>query len=220
MAQSGNKGRTNTSGQYRDRASMKGDKEVLGEDISNLGKGKGSDRKRLANEIDDNVYDDNVEVIISDDPRGWGGDLQANFVDFVEEGHKETLAKYVRIIKKAYGWLQDSEQGKEITSLVELRSYLGIVYRSWVTAEDNSEEFSYYSTLIRELISARVHYLGMTNPTGQIFKIFSLKKQLPDEFGDENGIPVIGRVDAINIIAGDKDSVKKAIEEGTKRLKK
>ena len=46
---SGNNSRTNNKDNYRDRASMKGEQEYMGEDVGDLGAGKGADRKRAGN---------------------------------------------------------------------------------------------------------------------------------------------------------------------------
>ena len=216
----GNKGRINNTDNYRDRDSMSGEQEILGEDIGNLGKSKGADRKRLANEIEDNAYDPEVVVEVSSDPRFWGEEFQIKFADEVRKSYQESLKKYVRVVKKAYYWLRDDKQGKKVNSVVGLRSILGFRRSVWMNAVENSEEFAYYSDLIYELIGSRIHELGLSESKGQIFKIHSLKNHLPEEFSDKKEVSTHGVIEVLQISQGDDNSVKKAIEGSKKRLKK
>ena len=219
MAKSGNSSRTNNADNYRDREDMNRQPELFGEDISDFGKGKGAYRKRLANEIEDNLYDAETVVEVIDDPSAWGEDLQINFQDAINKNYQKQLAKYLKIIKKTYKWLKESETGQQMESVVGIRAKIGMSKKIWDTAVENSEEFAWYSTLIYELIGARIHHLGLHDRIGQIFKIHSIKNHLPNEFMDKKEVSTTGRIDVIQVSAGSKEDVAKAIEESKNRLK-
>ena len=219
MGRTPNSGRANNKDSYRKRDDMKGQGEVLGEDISGFGQGKGAYRKRLANEIEDNSYEANTDFEVSDDPKGWGEDLQLGFIDSLEKNYKKSLKKYEKIIKKTYAWMRSGDElGTQVTSLVEVRAAIAMRRVTWEKAEENSEEFAYYAGLIRELCGARIHHLGVTDSKGQVFKIFSIKTHLPDEFKDT---PTVKRerIEVIQIQGGSEQDVKDAIAQGKKRLK-
>jgi hypothetical protein len=217
MAKTGNKGRINNKDNYKDRPPMKGEQEYMGEDIGNLGMGKGADRKRLVNEIDDNVYDADTELEIVDDPRFWGEDLQLGFTESIKENYEKNLIKYVKIIKKTYDWLRDDKIGQAMTSVVAVRSAIGMSRAVWIHAEAESEEFLHYSNLIKDIISARISHLGMTDSKGQIFKIFSIKNILPEDYADKREINNHQIIEVIEIGSGSK---KEEIDKSKKRLKK
>ncbi len=204
----------------RDRDDMTGQQEYLGEDIGELGQGKGADRKRLANEIDDNAYDEDVVLKVVDDPKMWGRDLQVNFTEDGGEVSKRVLTKYVKIIKKTYHWVRDdSTMGQKMTSIVAVRSAISMTKKVWDTAEEESEEFAYYVSLIKDIIGGRIHDLGIHSGKGQIFKLFSLKNLLPDEFADKREVTRNDNIKLIEIIGGSK-KIKEARSKSKKRLEK
>ena len=219
---SGNKGRTNSKDNYRDRASMKGEQEYMGEDVGDLGQGKGADRKRLMNEIDDNAYDAQTTLEIVDDPRAWGEDLQLKFVESVKENYAKNLKKYVRMIKKTYDWIRsDDELAQSMTSIVAVRAAIGMSRAIWLHAEGESEEFLHYSNLIKDVVSARISHLGMTDSKGQIFKIFSIKNILPDDYSDKKEVSHNSKIEVIQIGGGgDKKQIEQEINKNKKRLNK
>ena len=88
-----NAGRVNNTDNYRDREPMKREKEYMGEDIGDLGQGKGADRKRLANEIDDNVYEPETEIEIVDNPKMWPEEFKVSFRDIVSDNYKKNLER-------------------------------------------------------------------------------------------------------------------------------
>ena len=213
------KSRINNSKNYRDRESMKGESEYMGENIQ-LGFGKGSDRKRLANEIDDNAYDEAVELDVIEDPRYWGEDLQIKFADLKAKDHLKAVKKYERIIKKAYDWVRDSEMGQEVTSVVAVRSAISMPRKIWMDMIEDSEEFEYYAGLITDIIGARVINLGMTDGKGQVFKIFNVKNILEEDYSDRKQINTNSRIEVIEIGGGTKKEIAEEINKSKKRLKK
>ena len=211
--------RINSTDPYGDRESMKGEKEYMGEDVGDLGQGKGSERKRLFNEIDDNAYEENLDLVVSDDPRHWGEDLQISFKKALYDNYDDNLKKYVKIIKKTYLWVRDEELGQEMLSIVAVRAAIGMSRAIWVRAEDNSEEFLYYSTLIRDIVVARLAHLGATESKGQIFKIMSVKSLSPEDYSEKGENVNYQRIEVIQIKGVSGDDVKKAIDKSKKRLK-
>ena len=219
MARSGNSGKGYNADDYRDNDAKAGSRVHLGEDVQ-MGSKKSMYRKRLVNEIDDNAYEQDLEIEITDDPKHWGKDLQVNFEKKNAENYAKNLKKYVRIIKKLYKWLQEDPDGQVMTSVVGVRSKIGMVKKTWDLACDNSEEFEYYSDLIREMVGARISDLGMHNSQGQIFKIFSIKNILPDEYADKKEVSTHERIEVIQISQGSKGDIKELTEKSIKRLKK
>lgn len=219
---SGNAGRVNNDPSYKDRESLDGAGEYLGEDIR-MKKGKGGYRKRLANEIDDNAYDSETKVEVIDDPKLWGKDYQMNYNEVASdrgnERYQERLKKYIKIIKRTYDWLRESEVGQKMFSLVEVRASIGMSKSVWDNAKESSEEFEYYADLILDVIAARLHHSGVNSQGNQVFKIFSLKNQLPDEFADKKEVNQNQRIEVIQIKQGTEKDVKKAIDQSKKRLK-
>ena len=214
----GNKSRINNSDPYGDRK-MNKEQEILGEDIGKMGEGKGAHRKRLANEIEDNAYIEDVQLEVIDDPRFWGEDLQIRFIESRQEVSKANLKKYLRIIRKAYKWLREDKMGKTVTSIVSLRSVIGMTKPIWDKAEEESDEFTHYSLLIKDLVGGRIHDLGVHESKGQIFKIFSIKNLLPDEFADKREFTTNKNISLIQVVGGSK-KIKEATEKGKKRLNK
>ncbi len=219
MSTKGNSGRVNNDPNYKKRPEGDDPNTHQGEDIF-LGKGKGMDKRRLKNEIDDNLYEAETVIEVTDDPAGWGEDLQIGFEDYKRADYKKSLKKYLKVIKKTYKWLKTTPDGKNIRSAVGLRSIIGMSKNIWDNACENSEEFKYYSDLIYDIIGGRIHELGVTDSKGQVFKIFSMKSHLPEEFSDRKEISTHTKIDIIQIKEGNKDDIAKAIEESTKRLKK
>jgi len=218
---SGNKGRINNKGNYRDRDPGDQQPEYMGEDISSINKGKGgADRRRLMNEIDDNVYDSDTELEIVDDPRFWGEDLQLGFTESIKENYHKNLAKYVKIIKKTYDWVRDDKIGQAMTSIVGVRASIGMSRSVWIHAEAESAEFLHYSNLIKDIVATRISHLGMTDSKGQIFKIFSIKNILPEDYTDKREINNHQIIEVIEIGSGSKKEIKEEIDKSKKRLKK
>lgn len=220
MAKSGNSSRINNEDNYRDRDDMKGQQSHKGEDIGDMGVNKGSERKRLVNEIDDNSYVEDTELEVVDDPKYWGADLQVGFADAISENYQKSLKKYVKLIKKTYVWVRDTELGQTITSIVAVRASIGLDRKTWERAEENSEEFLYYSDLIKDIVGARISHLGMTDSKGQIFKIFSIKNILPSDYADKKEISSHQTIEVIEIGGGSKKEIEEEISKSKKRLKK
>lgn len=220
---SANKARYNhkgTASRKRTKGTQ-GKREYYGEEVMGNGRkvNKGSERVRLMNEIEDNLYDESVEIEVIDDPKLWGRDVQIRFEDTVEKNYKKILKKYVKIVKKAYKWLRESKRGQGVTSMVKLRSELGIDYRSWDKAIEASEEFAYYSSLISDVIGARLHDSGINDSGNQVFKIFSLKNHLPHEFMDKKEVSETKRIEVIQIEQVSDEEVRKHKLANKKRLK-
>ncbi len=215
-----NSGRRNNTDNYHDRPSLENSQELLGEDIGQLGKGKGGERKRLANEIEDNMYDPETVVEVSSDPREWGEGFQISFAESKRKDYEVMKKKYIKIIKRSYDWLRDDTQGKQVTSVVGLRSQIGMSKYVWDSSVNNSEEFEYYAGMISQLIGGRIHDLGIKEGRGQIFKIFSLKNHLPDDFADKKEVSTHGTIEVIQVGQGDKESIQKAIDDSKERLSK
>jgi len=214
-----NAGRINNTDNYRDREPMKREKEYMGEDIGDLGQGKGADRKRLANEIDDNAYDPETEIEIVDNPKTWPEEFKVTFKDIVSDNYKKNLKKYVKIIKKTYEWLQYDKVGKTITSLPSLRSKIGMRKTTWDKACENSEEFEHYSDLIKDILEGRISDSGMNDSRGQIFKIFSIKNLLSEEYQDKKEVHEHKKIEVIEIGGGSAKEIKEAVDKSKKRLK-
>ena len=220
MAKSGKfGGRVNNSPNYRDREPGRGEKEYLGERLE-FGHASGGVKKRLMNEIDDNKYEP-VEIIVGDDPAAWGEDFQVHFVEKKRANDRKMLKKYVEIAKRTYDWLKNPQTklAKTVTSFVEVRASVGMTRRTWLSAEDRSEEFLYYSTLIKELLAARIHYLGVNVQGNQVFKIFSIKNQLPEEFADKKENTNIQRIEVIEVKQGTDKEIKQLQKERKEKRK-
>ena len=214
------KGRINNKDRYHDRDDMVGQQDHLGEDIGNMGINKGSERKRLVNEIDDNAYEPNTELEVVDDPKYWGEDLQVGFVESVAENYQKSLKKYIKLIKKTHLWVRDDKpMGQSMTSIVAVRSAVGLDRKTWEKAEENSEEFAYYPDLIKDIVGARISHLGMTDSKGQIFKIFSIKNILPEDYSDKKEVSSHQTIEVIEIGSGSKKEIEEELNKSKKRLK-
>ncbi len=212
------RGRLNNSDRYGDKE-MNGQQSHKGEDIGNMGSGKGADRRRLVNEIDDNSYEEDIELEIIDDPEFWSKDLKVGYSDSIKANYEKSLKKYVKLINKTYRWVKDSESGQKITSIVAVRSSIGMVRKTWELAEQNSEEFAYYSDMIKDIIGARISELGMTDSKGQIFKIFSIKNILPEDYADKKEVNSHQTIEVIEIGGGTQKEIDEEIGKSKKRLK-
>jgi hypothetical protein len=166
------------------------------------------------------LYDDKVELEVLDDPRYWGKDLQTNFTDTYAKNYQISLKKYIKIIKKTYDWVRDSEMGRGMVSIVAVRSSIGMSRFIWVTSIENSEEFAYYASMITDIIAARLAELGTYDGKAQIFKIFSIKNILPEDYSDKKEVNLTGRIDVIEIGGGTKAEIAAEISKSKKRLKK
>ena len=196
-------------------------KELNGEDLSGT---KRSAKQTLVKEITDNAFQEDVEVEIISDPKTWGETYQVAYLEAslaaTKKRSKEFWDKMHRIVKRAYKWVRDAEEANKLTSMVQIRAALGINGATWNNYVHKSEEFKHYHDLINELLTSRVISSGINESGNQVFKIFMVKNQLPDEYADKKENINVNKIEVIQIGEGSKEEIAKSIEENTKRLNK